>query len=925
LQERFVAEARAASALDHPNLCTIYEIGQHGAQLFIAMACYEGETLKEKIERGPLPPDEALGYARQMAEGLANAHGRGILHRDVKPANVIVTEEGLVKMLDFGLAKMVEQTQPLTGAGTTMGTVAYMSPEQTHGDAVDARTDLWSLGVVLYEMLVGERPFRGATQSVTIHAIRHEEPAPVASRHPGVPAAVEALLRRLLAKDPSDRPASMAAVEQTLAALLRPDAGAHSAGRLFRRPAVVAGGVVAALLLVAAVSFPYWQRSQEARARVLLPEIERLARAGAFAEAYALALRAERYLGDDPALARLWPAIADSLTFVTTPAGARVTVQRFAAQADQATPPPDYLGETPVEGRRVARGAYRVHIEKEGFAPVERVVARLLFDPAFHLQRTLVEAERVPDGMVFVPGGRYRLRGWDLPTAAEVHLGDYVIDRYEVSNRDFKAFIDAGGYRNRAYWQHPFVKDGRRLSWEEAMAQFTDRTGLHGPRQWRNQDVPAGEADLPVTGVSWYEAAAYTAWAGKRLPTIFEWQRAARPDTLHPLGIIMPWGAMLPREAVDRRANFDGPGPVEVDEHPFGMSPYGAYNMAGNVKEWCANPMGDGFTTAGGSWEDPEYAFGYFGDFSGFHASPALGFRGARTVGGGTADQGAMPLPAEPPVPVYEPVDEATFRSLLSHYRYDRRPLGARLVETRETPDWTRETVTFAGAEGEELIAYLYLPEHAAPPYQTIVFSPAFPVYAGWESIADATEQHLAAHIKAGRAVLAIVPAGGMERPRAPGFLFPPPTSVRARELGVRWATEYSRGIDYLATRADIDLDRLAHLSYSAGGVKLVFPAVDDRYRTIILMGAGLDAIDAQKLPEAAPANFLPYYQAPVLVLNGRYDEIETRDAHLRPLFALLPEPKRLELVDSGHVPPPDLRVPIMQAWLDETLGPVRR
>ena len=158
---RFMHEAQAASALDHVNVGSIHEIDEaEDGRLFIAMAYYAGETLKKKIARGPLPVAEALDYAVQIAQGLSKAHEAGIIHRDVKPANVMVTEEGVVKIVDFGLAKVAEQTQ-LTKTGTTLGTVAYMSPEQARGEAVDQRTDIWALGVVLYEMLVGRRPFPG--------------------------------------------------------------------------------------------------------------------------------------------------------------------------------------------------------------------------------------------------------------------------------------------------------------------------------------------------------------------------------------------------------------------------------------------------------------------------------------------------------------------------------------------------------------------------------------------------------------------------------------------------------------------------------------------------------------------------------------------------------------------------------------------
>src|SRR5262245_43072602 len=158
-KERFVQEAQAASALDHPNICTIHEIDETpDRELFLTMAFYDGETLKQRIERGRLPVAEALDIAIQMARALSKAHDAGIVHRDVKPANAIVASDGLVKILDFGLAKLAGQAD-ITRTGTTLGTIAYMSPEQIRGVDAGPRLDVWSLGVVIYEMLAGRRPF----------------------------------------------------------------------------------------------------------------------------------------------------------------------------------------------------------------------------------------------------------------------------------------------------------------------------------------------------------------------------------------------------------------------------------------------------------------------------------------------------------------------------------------------------------------------------------------------------------------------------------------------------------------------------------------------------------------------------------------------------------------------------------------------
>ena len=201
---RFVREAKAAAALNHPNICTIHEIDEADGQTFIAMECVEGQSLKARIESGSIALDETLAIAAQIAEGLAEAHAKGIVHRDIKPANIVVTPKGRVKIMDFGLARSSEATQ-LTAAGTTVGTVAYMSPEQARGDCVDHRTDIWSLGVILYEMTAGRRPFRGDRDQAVIYSILNEEPEPPSAEQPGISGELEHVVCRMLAKDRASR------------------------------------------------------------------------------------------------------------------------------------------------------------------------------------------------------------------------------------------------------------------------------------------------------------------------------------------------------------------------------------------------------------------------------------------------------------------------------------------------------------------------------------------------------------------------------------------------------------------------------------------------------------------------------------------------------------------------------------------------
>lgn len=206
-RERFIREAQAASATHHPNICTIHDVETaDDGQLFIVMAYYEGETLKRRLEAGPLPIDEALDIATQVADGLARAHAQGVVHRDVKPGNLILTEDG-VRIVDFGLATLIDALQ-ITAHGSTLGTAAYMSPEQVKGEATDARTDVWSLGVVLYEMLVGHVPFRGSHAEAVAYAIRHDAAPPLRAERPEVPEEIEQLVFRALHKDRSIRFAS---------------------------------------------------------------------------------------------------------------------------------------------------------------------------------------------------------------------------------------------------------------------------------------------------------------------------------------------------------------------------------------------------------------------------------------------------------------------------------------------------------------------------------------------------------------------------------------------------------------------------------------------------------------------------------------------------------------------------------------------
>jgi len=211
-KDRFVREAQAAAALNHPNICTIHEIDEYenpaketaDKQTFIAMEYIEGQSLKEKIESGPLKLNEVKDVGIQIAEGLQEAHNKGIIHRDIKSANIMLTVNDRVKITDFGLAKLFGKTQ-LTKTGSTVGTTSYMSPEQAQGEKVDHRSDIWSVGVVLYEMICGKLPFQGEYDQAVMYNILNQDPEPLTGLRTGIPIELERIVNKTLAKETGDR------------------------------------------------------------------------------------------------------------------------------------------------------------------------------------------------------------------------------------------------------------------------------------------------------------------------------------------------------------------------------------------------------------------------------------------------------------------------------------------------------------------------------------------------------------------------------------------------------------------------------------------------------------------------------------------------------------------------------------------------
>jgi predicted Ser/Thr protein kinase len=603
-RKRFVREARSAAALDHPYICSIHDVGETEGKSFIVMEFLEGQTLRGRLAQGTVPLKQAMQWAVQIAEALAEAHEKGIVHRDLKPANIMLLRTGHAKVMDFGLAKQVsassqadnqeETLTALTMKGTTVGTIPYMSPEQVQGKTVDLTSDLFSFGIIIYEMLTGINPFKRDSGFDTADAILREAPAPISKYRNDVPQPLATLIHELLAKDPKDRCQQAREVAENLQRAMDETFGQQIiitqpvfAGirKALRKPIhlIPLIFVLAAAAYFSVQGVKTYQKSKWAR-EVAPKETERLMDQGRPIAAARLLREAMLYAPNSRELDRLNIGIHKvTVPIQTIPPGADIYVRDYADTEDNDPSRWQLLGSSPLTAN-LPIGDHRFRIVKEGFEPVEIVAAGS--------QIQLHRREEIPSGMVWVSNIP---KGGANPAVAPAEAGDFWIDKYEVTNRQFKEFVDAGGYQKREYWKEPFIKDGKQLNWDEAMILFRDTAGGQGPATWEFGKYLEGKEDFPVGGVSWYEAAAYAEFAGKSLPTIYHW--------CHASGMRNRFGDIV------RFSNFSAKNLARVGAYR-GLGDFGTYDMAGNIKEWCWNQTGNRRYAMGGAWNEGTYQFG---------------------------------------------------------------------------------------------------------------------------------------------------------------------------------------------------------------------------------------------------------------------------------------------------------------------------
>lgn len=684
---------------------------------------------------------------------------------------------------------------------------------------------------------------------------------------------------------------------------------AASAGQILEHGVV---GILTMALLGIGI---FWYQGKDDRwARdVAFPEIEQFAADGRWEEAYALAKQVEAKSPNNQALEVIWGSISWLTSIPSNPAGATVYRRPYA------NPDAEWerLGITPLDNIHIPLGLSVLRMELDGYAPLLRMIGGetdgtrdlpirekpLVIWP--HVRPGAFDFDTVdslPDGMVRVPAEDLVLNG------QEVDLRSFHIGRYEVTNREFKEFVDAGGYQRRELWEYDFEDDGDIIPWEEAMAGFTDASGRPGPSTWEAGTYADGKEEYPVAGVSWYEAAAYAKFAGRELPTVHHWRRAFASGML---AWIMP------------ASNLGSEGTAPGGEYQ-GVSWTGAFDMAGNVREWCLNAVADQRVILGGSWDDPPYAVQTTiidpGSLPPLNRSGTNGFRLAILQDeAAVAQELRKPLLNREEISFSGPVSDEVFAAYLNNFDYDSVPLNPAIEQTQNTRHWTRERISIAaGSADEKLPLYLYLPNSGSPPYQTIIYWPT--INALILDSVDQTRVQLDFALKNGRAVVLPILDGTFER-RLPRF--PDWATVAGRDLVIEQVKDMRRSIDYLETRSDIDSEALAFYGFSWGGrVGAIALVVEPRLKVGVLHMAGLQHL---QMAETSVLNYLPRVDVPVLQFNGRYDTDFQFETSAKPFFDLLgtsTADKKHVVEPTGHFVSHATVVGETLNWLDKYLGP---
>ncbi len=910
-RRRFRKEALALAKLSYPHIAAVYDVGEQDGVDYIVMECVPGQTLSATLKTGRLSLQHATSIILEIAGALEEAHDQGVIHRDLKPANVMITPKGHAKVLDFGIAKLLAPLDPDATAsmetGLLIGTPLYMSPEQAHGKAVDARADLWSLGVIYFQLLTGRTPFEGQSNIAILHAIVTDPPTSLRAIQPQTPQLADQIIHRCLQKDPAARyQVASDFISDTTAFLAQLSAPQGALTRRQFRYVALAGVIALFFTLLAAGWFFHRSARRQWAREEAVPQVTNLVTQQQPLAAYLLLEKAQSYLPEDAALKQLAAQNSLVATITSSPAGATVAIQDYAAPNG----PWRVLGNTPLASVTLPKGFFRWRLSSP---TAGEMLVGLRSEEAMSFALDAQHAS--PSGMVSVPGEKWVDMIPFIGFVGPFEMPSFYLDRFEVTNRDYQKFVDHGGYTKQEYWQEKLIRDGHEIPWTEAVAFFRDTTDRPGPAGWVAGHYAQGQADLPVSGVSWFEAAAYAAFVGKSLPVLPQWYMGATPDESR---YIAP------------ASNMDGSALAPVGAYK-GIGNYGTYDMAGNVREWVRNADdNDNRFILGGSWKSASY-FSYSPEtLSPFDRSQENGFRCVR-------NSVAPPPAALAPIrriqardfARYKPASDDVFNAYRILYASPALPLNA--VDggvVNETADWREEKISLdTGYRGERMAVYLFMPKHVRPPYQTVLFFPSARV----DYLTDSKNgtalgdlQFFDYVIQSGRAVAYPIYQDTYER----RLKYSLPGGGQAIQLTTDAFKDASRTLDYLATRSDIDSSKLAYLGVSWGAADGIIYAtlLQDRLKTAVFLDGGY-FLDSPP-PGGDQADFAPRMKKPVLMVNGRYDYVFSVTLAQDPMFNMLgtpPAEKQHLVLETTHDVTDDRLhlVKSVLSWFDHYLGPV--
>lgn len=905
---RFEREARLLASLNHPNIATVHDFQNEDGNYFLVMEHIGGDTLGEYIEKNPVSSNAIIGLFTQMAEALDVAHKAGVVHRDLKPYNVKI-HNGLLKVLDFGLAKdsmpQPEQASPdsptirmspspglVTESGVILGTPMYMSPEQARGKELDERTDIWALGCCLYESLTGKTPFDGDTAADILGEVLQRDPD-YTLIDKSTPKGLVDLLRSCLQKKPEDRPRSMGDVAESLKNLST--AGSSASGS-----PLVKIGVAAVILIVVGIAGafiggqgtePSSDTISNTSTRDLQTEILLALDAGDTLSAFDLAVELDAQEPDNALLPTLWERMSHEYSISSEPSGAKVYYTDYHADDSEWVE----VGTTPLE-KRFPHRSFRLKFEAEGYATTE--LARSSVNMKHVIAGHNVHTRLMANDTEFKDMVHQRVENFAVPIAEfapidNMEIPDFLIDRLEVTNAQYKEFVDAGGYSNANWWEHPFRLEGKTISFEEAITKFTDTVGRPGPAGWELGDYPDGQGDYPVGGVSWYEAAAYAKFRGKTLPSVFHWSAALFMDreAFRPLAPDLSKSANINTGAVAPVGQF----------HNVGTS--GAINMGGNQREWCFNDNGKGLRyPLGGSWEDQPYFLTQAVARSPWDRSLANGFRCAVYLDETQVDDALL---ASVVLPQYDfraikPVPDAVFDTLAEQGQVIETPFESAVEEkVTSNRNYDLEIITIAGVDNSRLRLDIFTPKTVEGPLSPVLFFPGMDAMLPTEIQLGIYGDFLAFVPKSGRVL--IIPhyrglwenSDGSTQDR---LLTPATAPTLIRE----WTQDYGRALQYVQSREDMNNEQVAYMGLSLGTVigNFIVPYTQESLSCAVFIAGGFSSPNQ--------AMYAPRITVPTIMINGDADYIFPVEQKQLPMFEMLgtpPEHKYHVVFDGGHVP----------------------